>query len=76
MQISLKCALTSQAFGIRNSQIAFVLPIAIEVEMGLKGVPTEASSKENDSIPNVVLRVFGNRHKFFVRSSYFTTFSS
>ena len=30
--------------------------------------------KDNDSIPNFVVRVFGNRHKFFVRKSYFTTF--
>ena len=45
VRISFKCVLNSHAFGIRNSQIAFVLRIAIEVEMGLKGVPTEASSK-------------------------------
>ena len=32
--------------------------------------------KDNDSIPNFVVRVFGNRHKFFVRKSYFTTFLS
>ena len=32
--------------------------------------------KDNDSIPNFVVRVFGNRQKFFVRKSYFTTFLS
>ena len=33
------------------------------------------SLNDNDSIPNFV-RVLGNQHKFFVRRSYFTTFSS
>ena len=32
---SMKCVLNSQGFGIWNSQIAFVLRIAIEVEMFL-----------------------------------------
>ena len=35
VQISLRCVLNSPAYGIRNSQIAFVLRIAIEVEMDL-----------------------------------------
>ena len=35
MRIRLKCVLNSQAFGMQNSQIAFVLRIAIEVKMGL-----------------------------------------
>lgn len=35
VRISLKCVLNSHTLGIRNSQIAFVLRIAIEVEMGL-----------------------------------------
>ena len=35
VRIRLKSVLNSQAFGMQNSQIAFVLRIAIEVEMGL-----------------------------------------
>ena len=39
VRISLKCVLNSQAFWIRNSQVASVLRIAIEVEMGLQTSP-------------------------------------
>ena len=41
MRIRLKCVLNSQAFGMQNSQIAFVLRIAIEVKMGLKNLEAE-----------------------------------
>ena len=38
VRTTLKCVLNSHAFGIRNSEIACVLRIANEVEMGLKTV--------------------------------------
>ena len=63
VRIRLKCVLNSQEFGMQNLQIAFVLRIAIEVEMGLYDLTVRRGTSRDISLRHRSVSTLFSREK-------------